>query len=153
SLVHYLAPTARYEGFDIGAPVIRWAQENITPGFPNFRFQRVDIYNKAYNPGGPVKAAEFRFPYEDESFDFVFSTSLFTHLLTADARHYLEECARVLRPGGHCFHTCLLLDPEAESLIREGRSILNLVHPVEECFTNSPEVPEAATGYREPLFL
>jgi ubiquinone/menaquinone biosynthesis C-methylase UbiE len=153
SLAHYLNPTARYEGFDIAVPLIRWAQENTTSRFPNFNFRPVDIYNKHYNPGGSIQGIDFRFPYENESFDFVFSISLFTHLLAADARHYLDESFRVLRPGGRCFHTMFLLNRESKSLIRAGKSVYNLVHPVGECFSNSAEVPEGAVGYPERLML
>jgi SAM-dependent methyltransferase len=153
SLVHYLAPTARYEGFDIAAPLIQWAQQNITARFPRFNFRNVDIYNKFYNPGGSIQGADFRFPYEDGSFDLVFSTSLFTHLLAADVRHYLDESYRVLRPGGRCFHTLFLLNQESESLIRAGKSLFNLVHPVGECLTHSLEAPEGAVGFPEPLML
>ena len=39
-----------------------------------------------------------RLPFEDESFDVVFSFS--TLQLVADKRAVLAECARVLRPGG-----------------------------------------------------
>jgi SAM-dependent methyltransferase len=153
SLVHYLNPTARYEGFDVALPLVRWAQDNITARFHNFNFRRVDIYNKVYNPGGSIQGAEFCFPYEDESFDFVFSTSLFTHLLAADAHRYLDETYRVLRPGGRCFHTFFLLNQESESLIRAGKSSLNLVHAMGECFVHSAESPEGAVGYPERRML
>ena len=39
-------------------------------------------------------------PQEDSSADFVSAFSVFTHLLQAETYIYLEECVRVLRPGG-----------------------------------------------------
>src|SRR5262249_6440676 len=45
---------------------------------------------------------EFVFPYADASFDFVFLTSVFTHMLPAEVAQYLREVRRVLRPAGRC---------------------------------------------------
>lgn len=41
-----------------------------------------------------------RFPLPDESFDSVFSEHLIEHLRYDDGLHLLNECYRVLRPGG-----------------------------------------------------
>lgn len=39
-------------------------------------------------------------PYRDSRFDFVYALSIFTHLTEANARLWLVELARVVRPGG-----------------------------------------------------
>jgi len=153
TLAHYLAPSARYEGFDIMGQLIEWAQQSISTKFPNFTFRKADIFNKCYNPNGAFKAVDFRFPYEEESFDLIFLTSVFTHMQGAEVRHYLDEIRRVLRPGGKCLTTCFLLDEESESLIRKGKSTQNLVHPCDDCLSINPEVPEAAIGFKEKLLL
>jgi hypothetical protein len=106
SLAHYLAPEGRYEGFDIVDRLIVWAQNNITPSFPNFRFQKVDVYNQWYNPSGTIQPHDFKFPYADASFDLVFLTSVFTHMRSAEVQRYLDEIYRVLKPGGRCLCTC-----------------------------------------------
>lgn len=153
SLAHYLAPTARYEGFDIVGDLIGWAQRTIGSQRPNFRFQKVDVYNKWYNPTGPVPSTGLRFPYDDESFDVIFLTSVFTHMLGDEIRHYLDEIRRVLKPGGRCLATCFLRTPESIALIEQGRSHFHLVHPVGDGYTSNPEVPEDAIGFDEPEFL
>lgn len=152
-LAHYLGPSARYEGFDIMADLIQWAQREITARVPHFKFKHVDVYNKCYNAAGTIGASEFRFPYEDDSFDLVFLTSVFTHMLADDVRHYLDEIRRVLRPGGQCLATAFLLNEESRAGIGAGRSSQEMVHPVSECFTINPEVPEWAVGYDEDLLL
>jgi ubiquinone/menaquinone biosynthesis C-methylase UbiE len=149
SLAHYLLPTARYEGFDIIGSLIEWTQTHITPRFPNFTFSKVDVFNKFYNPNGALQAQNFRFPYEAERFDVAILTSVFTHMLTGDVLHYLDELYRVLRPGGRCFCTFFLLNAESQNLIREGKSTLNLAHPVGECFVHDIDVPEGAVGFEE----
>ncbi|MBW4492809.1 MAG: class I SAM-dependent methyltransferase [Oscillatoria princeps RMCB-10] len=153
SLAHYLTPAARYEGFDIMANAIEWAQQTISPRFPNFKFRLADICNPMYSPNGRVPAEEFVFPYEAESFDFVLLSSVFTHMRAGEVRHYLDEIRRVLKSGGRCLCTCFLLNEESQWLVAAGKSSQNLVCELEDCFTASPEVPEGAIGFREALLL
>src|SRR6266480_5689571 len=70
-----------YDGFDTSAHDVTWCRENVTPRAPNFTFRHVDIRNQTYNPAGTIDPLRFRFPYDDSSFDFVFLTSIFTHML------------------------------------------------------------------------
>jgi SAM-dependent methyltransferase len=153
ALAHYLQPVARYEGFDIIDRLITSAQQNIPPFFPNFRFRKVDIYNRFYNPTGIVKSLDFNFPYNDESFDFIVLVSVFTHMLPPDVRHYLDEIHRVLRPRGKFLLSCFLLNAESSHLIAEGRSTIALVHALDECFVAIPGVPEDAVGFEERRLL
>lgn len=148
-LAHYLKPEARYEGFDILGNLVEWASANITPVYPNFKFRKVDVYNKHYNPKGKTLAREFRFPYEDETFDFIFLTSVFTHMLGPELRHYVDEFRRVLRPGGRCLMTCFLLNDESKQLVGEKKAVYDLSHPAGEGFTCVPDDPEFAIGFDE----
>lgn len=54
-----------------------------------------------------------RFPFVDETFDYVFSEHMIEHLSYAEGRHMLDECFRVLRPGG----TLRLSTPDLSFLI------------------------------------
>jgi ubiquinone/menaquinone biosynthesis C-methylase UbiE len=137
-----------YEGFDVGRAMIRWCSRELTPQRPEFRFTWAPVYNQKYNPFGTASAAEFRFPYEDACFDFVFATSLFTHLVRTETEHYLREAARVLRPGGACLLTFFLLDEHAEAEVAAGRASFDFRHPIEGGFTSDPSQPEEAIAYR-----
>ena len=75
-----------------------------------FRFTHVDLVNATYNPRAEATAASFRFPYDDEAFDLVIATSVFTHLLPEESSNYLTEIGRVLAPAGRLFSTWFLLD-------------------------------------------
>lgn len=153
ALAYYLNPKGRYEGFDIVGDLVEWAAQSISPRFPNFQFRSVDMYNKRYNPHGTVLPAEFIFPYVNESFQFVFLTSVFTHLQGAEVCHYLEEIHRILKPGGRCLATCFLLQEESELLIAQGKSSQPLVYELKDCFTSNLLIPETAIGFRETLLL
>lgn len=148
-LTKYLSGEGSYEGFDITSQQVKWCQKNITPKYPNFRFQLADIYNKMYNPQGKFKAADYKFPYANESFDFVFLTSVFTHLLPPDMEHYLSEIARVLRKNGRCFITFFLLNEESLRLVDAKKSSRDFKFDLGEYRIENEDVPEAAVGYDE----
>src|SRR5688572_22585232 len=78
-LTDYLTPPGSYDGFDTVPEGIEWCQRQITPRFPHFRFRHADVYNEHYNARGRFTASEYKFPYADDSFDFVFLASVFTH--------------------------------------------------------------------------
>jgi SAM-dependent methyltransferase len=150
-LTRYLSEDGAYDGFDIVPEGIDWCNENITARFPNFRFQLADIHNKVYNPKGQHQADEYRFPYHDGTFDFVFATSVFTHMLPADVWHYIAETARVLKPGGTCFATFFLLNEESLHLIQAGQSTLDFRYRQGETMTISDIEPEQAIAYEEEI--
>ena len=96
-----LRPDIRYVGFDVFKPAIDWANLHLVPLAPGrLSFEHFDAYSAHYNPRGPMKATEVRFPVDDGTIDVAFAASLFTHLLEPDAVHYLAESARSLRSGG-----------------------------------------------------
>jgi SAM-dependent methyltransferase len=109
-LLDYMRSPGRYVGLDVDGPRILDAQRRLQARWPNFEFIRADVFNRQYNPAGRQPAQDYRFPFDDQSFDVIYAASLFTHLLPAEAENYLRECARVLRPAGRCLFSVLLLD-------------------------------------------
>jgi SAM-dependent methyltransferase len=135
-----------YDGFDIDPAGVAWCQEHYA-AHPRFRFSTVDLRNPRYNPGGTLRAVDFRFPSEDGAFDFVLLTSVLTHLVADECDHYLAECARVLAPGGRLFSTFFLLDAESRGLLAAGRSSLPFRDPQAGMAVVDPAVPEEAVAY------
>lgn len=84
-------------GFDIrSAPVYR------KPG--DERFFRLALTGKPVNvPEFEVSPSSYKVPFEDEFFEFVFSTSTLEHVLDHDLA--FAEMRRVLRSGGVAIHT------------------------------------------------
>lgn len=148
-LTQYLSPQGRYEGFDPVARAVRHCRTRITPSYPNFHFEVADLYNKAYNPKGRFRDAEFCFPYPDGSFDVVFATSVFTHLLPPGTRRYLAEAARVLKPGGFFFATFFLLNDASLQAHDAGRSTITFAHHLPGCRVHDARRPEGAVAYEE----
>jgi SAM-dependent methyltransferase len=145
-LAGYLSSDGSYDGFDVNRDGIAWCRRRYRRQ-PNFRFQVADLFNARYNPHGAQRADEYRFPYDDASFDFVVATSVFTHLLEADATRYVAECGRVLAPGGRLFATFFLLDETTRALIEEGRSGLAFLDVHERVAILDEELPEEAVAY------
>jgi len=94
-LTRYLHEKGAYDGLDIVKQGVDWCNKHIHRRHPNFNFHHADIYNKQYNPNGKLRATDFRFPFPDDSYDFVFLTSVFTHILVDDVEHYTDEIRRV----------------------------------------------------------
>ena len=148
-LARYLGGGGSYDGFDLLEDHVKWCRENIEARHPNFRFVQADVRSPMYNPGGRFAPSEYRFPYDDASFDFVFLTSVMTHLLAGAAERYLSEVARVSRPGARSLITWFLLDDEAERRIREGTSRTRFEHDAGGCRVVDAGVPESAVAYPE----
>ena len=105
---------------DIVKAGVQWCQERYRERYAKFHFDMIDVYNKFYNANGKYSASEFVFPYEDSSFDFIFLTSVFTHMHLPDVEHYLSEISRMLKPNAKCFATFYLLNDESEESLSSG---------------------------------
>lgn len=133
-----------YEGFDIDKSGIEWCRAQYKNA-PNFTFHHADVFNARYNKTGNVTAKDFRFPFEDNSFDRVFLTSVFTHMFKDDVANYLSEIARVLKPGGKCLVTWFLLD---EISRQSQHPVMQFKHDVDTVsMTTVKSNPEAAIAF------
>jgi len=146
-LTKYLT-SGSYDGIDIVAPAIGWCQ-SAYQHLPNFHFHFADIYNQTYNPAGNLRAVEYKFPFADKVFDFVYLTSVFTHMMPADMENYLGEVTRVLKPGGRCLITYFLLTADSVKLMSEKGSSINFKGVLPGCRVKDTEEPEAAVAYEQ----
>lgn len=138
-----------YHGFDIVKSGPEWCTQNVTPRHPNFHFHHADIKNSMYNPKGTFEASNFKFPFADETFDFVFLTSVFTHMKPRDVENYLSEISRVLKKNAVSFITMFLLNEESNRLIAENKSALDISHQLDGFSVTDPKYPEATVGLNE----
>jgi SAM-dependent methyltransferase len=140
-----------YDGTDIVAKSIDWCSQNITPRFPNFRFHLIEAKNDNYAPEHAGAASDVPFTFDDDSFDFIFANSLYTHLLEADTVHYFNEMARVLSPGAKFLITIFLLDGPARGAIEAGKAARGwtLAHQIGQASVENPSNPEAVVAYEQ----
>lgn len=155
----YLDATGSYEGIDIVPHGIEWCEKNITPRFPNFHFQLADVYNQFYNPAGRNQAREYRFPFSDGEFDFVYLCSVFTHMKRDEMTTYLREVVRVLKPAGRCVITFFLLNSESIQLmavesagsLASGLKKMNFRYEFDGYRAFDKDVPERTIAYDEDV--
>lgn len=111
-LAHWLAPRARYVGFDIVPEPVEWCRAHVAPRREGFAFEHVDFHHPLYNPGGAVPAsAGFlgRIPAPlGWRPSFIAAVSVFTHLERAPLVRLLADSHDILRPGGRLFLTAFL---------------------------------------------
>ena len=112
----------KFVGFDVFPKSVEWCQKAFQKPHPNFKFELLNIRNVHYNANGTESDTNIRFPYDDNSFDFIFLTSVFTHLMPAASAHYLKEIRRLLKPGKKCFATFFILDDESRALVEEKKA-------------------------------
>jgi SAM-dependent methyltransferase len=149
SLVGYLR--GGYDGVEIHPEAVTWCQRAITRRHPTFRFHRADLASSAYNPHGLVLASAYRFPFPDQSFDFIFLGSVFTHMLPDPVEHYLHEISRLLAPDGVCVASYFLLNDETRAGVDRGHSFISfgVQHPSGLCRLHDATVPDAAIALEE----
>ncbi len=152
ALTGYLNEDGRYEGLEIVGEFVDWCQQNISTKYPNFKFKRADVFSGSYNPHGAFKASEYRFPYDDASFDVVCLSSVFTHMLPRDMENYIREIVRVLKPNGRCWITYYLINDESRRFAALGANTRSFMD-CGEYYTADKEVPENAIGYEEQRIL
>ena len=150
-LTKYLSDEGQYWGFDIVKSGIDWCQEHISPKFKNFHFLHSDVYNEYYNPNGKILAQNYPFPFEDEFFDFVFLTSVFTHMRRPDVENYMGEISRVLKTGGRCLITFFILNEESLELMHSGKSQFDFKYDLGGCWSAFIDAPEEAIAYEEEV--
>ena len=145
---NYLSPKGRYEGFDIVKIGIDWCTKNISSRFPNFTFKLIPLKNDLYRLDTNEKAAELRFPYDNNSFDLVFLTSVFTHMMPEDVENYISEIQRVLVKDKKCFATFFIIDGANETSTNNlGRK--NFPHDFGDYFLMDKNVKEANIAFKK----
>lgn len=142
-----LGPKGRYVGFDVHAPSILWCRNAYTKD-PRFRFEVADVASPYGRSSGP-SARTYRFPADDETCDLVIAKSLFTHLLTDDAAHYLAEIRRVLRPGRAAVVTAFLFEPGRRDAVAAAFPFADAAGGVRWRLRSRPT---AAVAYARDLF-
>jgi SAM-dependent methyltransferase len=125
----------------------------ITCKYPKFRFQQVTAHNQMYSPRIKRKADKYRFPFLDQSFDFVFSNSLFTHLLPEATINYFCEISRVLKSDGRTLNSVFLLNQHSRALLDAGICPVSLPNHMAVCRTKDAVMPEAFVAYEEGFLV
>jgi SAM-dependent methyltransferase len=135
--------SGRYYGVDIDPEMLGWCRDNFDP--ERFAFFEAAGRSIAYNRPQESPGNEWRVPLDDGSVDFVFSTSLFTHLLEDDLVNYARETRRLLRPGSFTLHSFFSVENPPRTF--GGRH--TFAELIGNAHVESLRQPEAAVAYSE----
>jgi SAM-dependent methyltransferase len=138
--------SGKYIGIDIDEEMLQWCRRNFDS--ERFEFHRSDHASKAYNARGSTRG-DYVLPVTDETVDFVFSTSLFTHLLEKELVNYCEESYRVLKPN--CFMAMFCFSVDHPPPTFGDRHTFQF--KMGNAHVESMSVPEAAVAYEEEFLF
>ena len=148
---NYLSDEAIYRGFDVVKSGVDWCNKNISKKHSNFKFKHVALKNELYNMETNEQAKDFVFPYQNDEFDFVFLTSVFTHMLPNDIENYLKEISRVLRKDRLCILTVFILDNVSKRLMNSAEK--NFKYKMENYSLMNEKVKTANVAYDKSYFF
>lgn len=151
-LSKYLNSNGSYEGFDIVKKGVDWCKKHISNLHPNFNFTYIDLKNDLYNLKTSQSAKDFVFPYENNSFDLVVLTSVFTHMMPKDVENYTKEIFRVLKPNGRCLVTYFILNSESKSYMKNS-SGLSFKYKYDNYSLIDKDVKEANIAFEEDYLI
>ncbi len=139
-----------YLGVDVRPGVIDWLTANFTSFDPDYAFAHLDVRNGRYNPGGKLEASTFKIPRLARPPTLVLALSLFTHMLEADVRGYLERISLLMDKQTLLYATFFLLNADQRRFSRFTQAPVALDHTLgSHARVRDPEHPEAAIGFEE----
>jgi SAM-dependent methyltransferase len=133
-----------YIGVDIDNEMLDYCRHN----FPPERFTFIQSPHKSTTyfvrtPYNMSSAGPDLVIAEANSKDFVYSLSLYSHLLEAEVIEYLRESHRILRPGGVMYMTFFCIEH-----VKLGQR-WTFKHRHGNAYVESERCPEAAVAYHE----
>jgi SAM-dependent methyltransferase len=137
-----------YVGVDIDREMIEYCRSN----FPEGRFQFILSPHRSatYSPGNLHNAQETPsefFIADEQSKDFIYSLSLYSHLLETEVIEYMRKSYRILRTNGIMFLTFFCI----EHVELGGRWTFR--HRRGNAYIESTRYPEAAVAYHEAFVI
>lgn len=149
---NYLSEKGKFEGFDIVKIGVDWCKKNITSRYPNFNFKLIPLKNDLYLLNTNESASNLVFPYESETFDFVFLSSVFTHMMPNDVENYISEINRVLKVNKKCFATFFILDEISENAMNKNGA-KQFPHAMTNYSLMDKSVKEANVAFKKEYIL
>ncbi len=136
--------SGKYIGIDIDPELLGWCRRHFDA--ERFEFYLSSHASKVYHEAG--EGRQYTIPIDANTVDFVFSSSLFTHLLEPELINYMTESHRVLQAGGIMAMNCFLMDYPPPTF--GGRHTFGF--KIGNAFVESMKLPEAAVAF-ESRFL
>ncbi len=135
----------KYIGIDIDPEPLEWCRKHFDS--ERFEFHLSSHASKVYS--GTGAGEPYTLPIASDTVNFVFSSSLFTHLLEPELVNYMSESYRVLAPGGIMAMNCFLMDYPPPTF--GGRH--TFAFKMGNAFVESMKLPEAAVAFESKFLI
>lgn len=136
--------TGSFVGIDIDSEMLTYCRKHFNR--PSFSFIQSNHQNSAYSERQTVgPSTPWHIPLSDECLDFVYSSSLFSHLFELEIMNYLCQSYRLLKPGGAVRMSFFCI----ESVEKGNR--WNFKHRKGNAYIESLKVPEAAVAFEKSI--
>lgn len=116
-LTLYIKAPGSYTGLEIMQDAVAFCDAKVAPLSPLFSFKHINYYNEFYNPKGHLKLRDADPGFDASGFDFVFMSSVLTHLVYDDLTFYMSRSSRWLRKGGRLWATAFLIDQATQNAL------------------------------------
>lgn len=138
-----------YDGLDVDYKSIDWCRTHLsTPTQNNCQFHQLLQESQQVESNG-FRLSKVRFPYEDEQFDVVYSTTTFVHLPPDEVQQYLAEISRVLKKNGCCLLMFFLWNQLIEQMIKNKKTNLKSTTHHEHYKSMTNYANESANAFHE----
>lgn len=145
-VISFLNEQGHYYGLDVDQEMMDWCNANF--GSATMSFDWANVKNSLYFGDGAQLDSEYKFPYPDNTLDFGFGFSIFTHLLEPGTRNYLSELSRTMKVGGKFMFSTFLLDEKTQASVDAGKSAWRLQQSNSDiCKYDLPQTPEATVAF------
>ena len=151
ALTDTLSPPGRYDGIEIVEKAVKWCAKEITPRYPNFKFHHADVANPYARREKGQSASTYQLPFESNTYDIVYLTSVFSHMRPGEISVYLNEIARVMKPSGRCFVTYYLINDFSKAQIASNKASQNFRYDFGDFLSSHKRTPEHAIGVYESM--
>jgi SAM-dependent methyltransferase len=121
-LTRYLESPGSYIGLEIVKDSVDFCNSHVACLSNLFSFRHLDLFNEFYNANGQLALIDTAINFEEAEFDFIFMSSVLTHLEYSDLVYYMTNSAKWLRRGGRLWATMFLVDAAAENALADART-------------------------------
>ncbi len=120
----FISDGGKYIGLDVMQADIQFCQQHYPS--PVFEFIHFDVHNSMYASNQHKELKPW--PLDGQQFDLVTALSVWTHLNETDARFYLKEVKRVLKPKGKAIISFFILDKMYQASLKNRTEELGRFH-------------------------
>ena len=150
-MTNLIVSPGRYDGVEIVEKAVKWCTKEITGNYSNFRFHHADVSNPYATRENGRSASAYQLPFDDNTYDVVYLTSVFSHMRPGDIKAYVNEISRVRKFQGKCFITYYVINDFVKAQLASNLASQDFRYDFGDFFSTHKRTPEHAIAVPESL--